>query len=480
MSARPKRAGLPGRLPAMLARQFGGPWVGYAFAAFLLACALTGGASRIDSAAQLLVQLASIIMIATALAVTPLGRLREIRGYLLFAAACVALIAVQLVPLPPDVWTALPGREYYATAATIAAIDQPWRPISLSPDLTWASLVGMLPPLAALLGMFAAGWWRGSSYLTLLLLIVLFSAGLGLAQLGGGPETSLRFYAVTNNQEPVGIFANRNHQALLIALAIPMAACWARLHEARGYKINPRWLAVGAAMLLIPIMLLTGSRSGMVLTALGLLPGAAFLFSTGRTGRRPQIRALRDVLLPAGLLLLVTALSLLMSRAMAVDRFLGTDLSSENRLRVIEPGLEMARQFFPIGSGLGTFDPAFRRFEPFEMISRSYMNQAHSDLLQLTIEAGVLGLMLLLVYLVWWTRRTFVLWRSEPGRDHTPHLGRLGSVITGMILLASIVEYPLRTPFFAVLFVVASLWMLAGRPAAGEGGRRATAANQAN
>ena len=133
-----------------------------------------------------------------------------------------------------------------------------------------------------------------------------------------------------------------------------------------------------------------------------------------------------------------------------------------------------------VGSGLGTFDPAFRRFEPFEMLSTSYMNQAHSDLLQLVIEAGAFGLALLLVYLAWWGRRTIALWRAAPDRAAPPLLGRLGSVVTAMILLSSVAEYPLRTPFFAVLFVIASVWMTADRTAAGTGDRRGPAADQAD
>ena len=475
MSARPERAGRRPSVARAAERHFGRPWVGHAFIGFLVVCALAGGASRIDSTAQPIVQLASVAMIALALAVTPPRRFAEIAWPLAFAGACVALVALQLVPLPPDLWTALPGREFYARGAELAGIGQPWRPISLSPDLTWASFAGLLPPLAALLGLFAAGRARTPSYLTVLLLIVLFSAGLGLAQLGAGPESGLRFYAITNNEAPVGLFANRNHQALLIALAVPMAAAWARLHQGREVRISPRWLAIGVALALIPIMLLTGSRSGMALTAVGLVPAAAFLYARGRSSRRPRLRPLRDVLLPAGLIVLVTVLSVLLSRAVALDRLLGADWGSENRLRVVEPALRMAGEYFPVGSGFGTFDPAFRRFEPFEMLSSSYMNQAHSDLLQLVIEAGAFGLALLLVYLVWWGRRTIALWRAAPDRAAPPLLGRLGSVATGMILLSSLAEYPLRTPFFAVLFVIASVWMMIDRAAAGTGDRRESA-----
>ena len=51
---------------------------------------------------------------------------------LILLGALAALMAIQLIPLPPGIWTALPGRERYLEAAAAIGIPQPWRPISLT------------------------------------------------------------------------------------------------------------------------------------------------------------------------------------------------------------------------------------------------------------------------------------------------------------------------------------------------------------
>ena len=59
----------------------------------------------------------------------------------------VALPALQLVPLPPSVWTSLPGA---APGGPFTFLDRelPWAPISVAPTGTWLSLMSLLPPLA--------------------------------------------------------------------------------------------------------------------------------------------------------------------------------------------------------------------------------------------------------------------------------------------------------------------------------------------
>ena len=119
-----------------------------AYGAFLCRVALTGGSSRFDAASQPLARLAAIALIA-ALIVHQDGRdRRACRPGLWFLAAVAGLIAVQLIPLPPAIWTLLPGREQYLAAAVAAGEHQPWRPINLTPDRGWNSLFALLPPAA--------------------------------------------------------------------------------------------------------------------------------------------------------------------------------------------------------------------------------------------------------------------------------------------------------------------------------------------
>src|SRR5690606_4034235 len=66
-------------------------------------------------------------------------------------AAIAALPLLQLIPLPPGLWTALPGRSEPALALELAGIAPGWTPLSLVPERTWRSFLALLPPAATFL-----------------------------------------------------------------------------------------------------------------------------------------------------------------------------------------------------------------------------------------------------------------------------------------------------------------------------------------
>ncbi len=142
---------------------------------------------------------------------------------------------------------------------------------------------------------------------------------------------------------------------------------------------------------------------------------------------------------------------------------------------MIEPLLAMARAYLPFGSGFGSFDSAFRRYEPSGLLSTIYMNEAHNEPLQLVIEGGAPALLLLLGFLAWWG------WTSTrvtaPSR---PPSGRALSIawVTAMVILmaSSVVDYPLRTPLLSALFAIGIVEMArSARRSSGSGPEPAAA-----
>ena len=79
--------------------------------AYLLACLLLGGSAQMIWF-NLILQLVAVVLIAWA--VIDLGggtRLsKEARQLLILAGLAVTLVLVHLVPLPPLLWSAMPGR----------------------------------------------------------------------------------------------------------------------------------------------------------------------------------------------------------------------------------------------------------------------------------------------------------------------------------------------------------------------------------
>ncbi len=107
---------------------------------------------------------------------------------------------------------------------------------------------------------------------------------------------------------------------------------------------------------------------------------------------------------------------------------------------------------FPAGTGLGTFSTIYRRYENPDRVTRQYANHAHNDYLEVALELGIAGLLLIIAFIAWWAMAVARVWRSDvPGAA----LARAGTVAIGIVLLHSIVDYPLRTSAIAAVVALA-------------------------
>jgi hypothetical protein len=132
----------------------------------------------------------------------------------------------QLVPLPPRIWTELPGHGEIATVLDLLRDQQTWMPISVSPEGTWLSLLSLLPPMVIFLGVIQLSYKQRREVSLLFIAVGVVSVFVGLAQLSQGLTSPLRFFTFTNRSEAVGFFANRNHfAALLYTVLLFAAAC---------------------------------------------------------------------------------------------------------------------------------------------------------------------------------------------------------------------------------------------------------------
>jgi O-antigen ligase len=451
--------------------------------ALIVTALIAGGASREDVPGQILVQFVAVATGAAMLILAPQDRIARARPALWFGVACLAVPALQLVPLPPDLWATLPGHDRFAAAVRTADVTLGWHPLSLTPELTLASLLGLLVPFAGMIVTVGLSRWTQPLLLSALVLGALASAVLGLAQLGASSPMALHFYSVTNPGSEVGFFANRNHQAALLAISLPMIATWITLFPGTGLqRLGRQLIASLVALFMTAMAIATGSRAGLVLVLIGALSGALLLL----TGRKPRsgpsriVRRDRLVVGAVGVLGLVLLGAVLFARRDALMRLASTDVADEQRLAWITPVMQMVRDFFPFGSGLGSFASVYRAYEPFDLLQTTYLNHAHNDLLEIASDTGVAGLVLLAIFLLWWVVMMVRVWRS---REDSPRIriGRLGGQIILMLLLASLPDYPLRTPLLALIFAVSAAWLLlAGRPQEGQSERAGFTASGAS
>src|SRR5262245_31218571 len=168
------------------------------FVVLLVLCCLGGGGSRGDITSLLYLRPAAVVALAAILLVPGPVDFKAIRAPFWLLVGLTVWMALQLVPLPPAIWTSLPGRAPVVAGASVIGIEQPWRALSTSPDLTLDSLASMVVPFAALLGMAALDREGRERLLPVLIGIALISALLGIAQISGGATSPFYMYRVTN------------------------------------------------------------------------------------------------------------------------------------------------------------------------------------------------------------------------------------------------------------------------------------------
>lgn len=440
---------------------------------FFCLLALFGGASRIDEFGQPVVRMAAIVLIFSSGLQVSRGELRSVRAPLLFVLAAAAIVLAQLVPLPGNLWVSLPGRQMYASALAKAGLPIGSRPLSLTPDLTLNSLLALLPPLATMLTVALIGRRAQALIIAMLLAMVIVSSLLAVLQISSGAPY---LYRIANFDTGVGVFANRNHQALFLATAFPLLSAWIGLSLAQQHPARTAlWGAFCFGALLFPLLLVTGSRAGLLLGLFAAALAAAMVFRPLRSAYGSVVARRARWLIAAPLVFGLGAVAVFafFARDAALQRLLHASEDSDLRLRVLPIVLRMIKEFFPFGSGLGSFDSVYRSYEPAEALSTVYMNEAHNDLAQIVLEGGAPAACLVVAFVAWVVVRSWKAWRSaKPGPDRV--IARTAAAMMLLILLSSVVDYPLRTPIFATVLSIVACWLAfgaeglrGGQPAAG-------------
>ena len=234
------------------ARRGAPPKRAYLAIALLVAAFLLGGGSRADIVSLLLLRPLSAVALVYALwKYGPLfWQERWLPGLII---AIVLLPVLHLVPLPPAIWSELPGRGVVADTFRATGMALPWQAISMTPIATLNALLSLMLPVAMLLLCFSLDKAQQAGLLRAVLIIGMASGLLGLLQAIGSPTSPLYLYRITNNGMAVGLFANRNHQAIFLACLLPLLAAHLSLISARQETvIFQKTVTIAAAVFLIP------------------------------------------------------------------------------------------------------------------------------------------------------------------------------------------------------------------------------------
>lgn len=458
-------------------------------AVVMVVAAFTGGSSR-ATAPTLIFLRPALAFALVMLAVLPGPRdWRGLRFPAILLGLFAASMVLQLLPVPANWWLSLPGHARYTVAVRASGVST--LPLSLSPDLTLNSLMALMPAACVLLAYAGMRTDHRRATVWLAVAMAIISLAFALAQLGGKGGVG---YIYGGQQDYVaGILANRNHQALLLCATLPLLAVLARQtvsmrqprSQAGGHGASQppgRAIVVLIAVLgaiMVPMILLTGSRQGLALAVAAIL--AAILLApkpAARSTGRPAARSPAGGLFPrviaqvsgrwliVALVLAVAALlvlAIVSGRAVSVERLMAPGIVTDDaRLRNLPTVLAITRLFQPFGIGYGTFEPVYRGFEPDALLHASYFNHAHNDLIETVMTGGLAAVGLILGLFVLIVRRGAAMLRGEAARSRQAgFLDRAGLVVVLLVLAASLVDYPLRTSVVTLVFTLALCWMSA-------------------
>lgn len=440
----------------------------HAFAVFFVIVFFTGGGSRDDVQSLLLLRPLAVLFCAYALTVKAREQWKERAFPLYIAGALLALMVLQLIPLPPPIWTELPGRQIFADIANIAGIEQPWRPLTLSPSRTLNSLFSLAVPIAAMMLYLNLDRDYRKRAVPVIIVLCAISALWAVFQLVGSGRGPLYIYRITNFGTGVGLFANRNHQAVMLASAIVMLGWYAASLKPRARQATLKFYGCMATILVfVPLIFVTGSRAGLILMLPALILALFFIYTgdynadSFRRRDRPRRRktilfSRRRVILAVSIMAIVgiAVSSILLSRSLAFDRLLGVNDVDELRVQLLPTLFAMLKDYLPWGSGFGSFEHVYKIYEPQELLRPNYLNQAHNDWLQYPIEGGVPALLIASSAAIWFVMRLLTLVKNWSSSHPANYRSLMCVVVILFLLAASIGDYPLRVPSIIAIFAV--------------------------
>lgn len=381
-----------------------------------------------------------------------------------FLSLLILLPLAQLLPIPLALWATLPGRAFYADALQQAGVigsDFEWRAIALVPATTESAVLALLPPLAVFM---VAVNLRTRTLLKLTWIFLGIATGqalLGLIQFGGGEESPFRFGNAAYGISATGTYISRNHLAGLLEMALPMALAllaasvgqsprrhisqrqqgWrSRLARFGAPGLNQTMLFGAVALAILLGLIFTRSRTGGGLALLGILL-CTLLFSSRLGGR--NVYGLLGTFAAAGI-----GLASLIGLTPVLNRFALQDPVTDARWKIFDVTVQAIGQFFPLGSGAGSFEAVMRRFHPADLPG-VIINYAHNDYLEWLLEAGLGAGLLIVVWLALYLRQWGRVWtRNEWTTFRFAQVG--AGIALLLMMLHTLVDFNLRIPANAV------------------------------
>jgi O-antigen ligase len=250
----------------------------------------------------------------------------------------------------------------------------------------------------------------------------------------------------SSNAVIFGSYANHNHYAGLMELLIPFPLVFSLSELWRGAK---RTLWAFAAVVMSASLFLSKSRGGMIAFVVQLL-------FVGWLSLRRRSKY-RYVSLAAATVLLVAILLWLDSSGLIRERVtsLGNPMAAAGiRFTILQDSGRMFAARPLLGWGLDVFPIAYPQYRSFA--TDFFVNQAHNDYLQVLVETGAIGFLLVLFFLYRLYRNALPHTR-EWTHDLKSSVRTAALVGCTGLLVHSFSDFNLHVPANAALFYVLAL-----------------------
>jgi O-antigen ligase len=424
---------------------------------YLFLCLLLGGSAQ-GVFANMFLQLLGLGLLAWAALISrPEQASRVERRLYVIILLTLLLVAIQLVPLPSSIWPHLGGRAEIAGGYAVLDIPIPWLPVSLAPYDSLATVLTLIPPLALMMVILRTGTrslWLVAALLAGLIGGILLGV-LQVSNLGDG-ASPWYLYPETNVGVATGFFANANHMATLLVISIPFLAALvvsARKRSVQRYS-GTLVLVAAAGVVVIVGIALNGSLAGYGL-AVPVILASILLVLPRRSRARGWLAIAAGIFLAAA----IAWLTFMPVGSSAIRS--ETHTSVQSRQEILATSLSATRAFMPFGSGLGTFRSVYALYEDHDRLDpTTSVNHAHDDYVELAMETGVPGILLIALFVAWWAAAALQTWRTGDSGAYR----RAAAIASAAILVHSIVDFPLRTAAIATCFAMCLAIMIRSRP----------------
>lgn len=363
------------------------------------------------------------------------------------AASPVLIALIQLVPLPTSFLAIASGQ---SLAIAVRALAAPQADATISLDHLATTLAGLQAAVfsVACLLLHRVRYQHRIALYAVFTALGFVSTVVSLTQyMTGG--TVFNFYHSSQVSYAPGLFANRNHGALFIGCCLTFAGVFlSRQRLSAQLKLG---LFAAASAPALAVIALTGSRAGLVISGTMALSVALLMPRpspmSGRTFNGVRDMRIVVALIIVSFLVFVAYVPLSGNTASRL-----TTIDGDLRWSIWQNSIVLAGQYFPWGSGLGTFPSVYALSEHLSDLQPFYINHAHNDWIEAIVEVGVFVLVPLTAGICLLAQAIKASRTLDPIRKMD---FRIGLIVTGGILAHSLVDYPLRTPTLALTFAFA-------------------------